>query len=407
MTASSGEGPEGLLTTVAGVARVQEHLRAAGLDGWLLYDFKDRNAIAHTLLGLGWTTRRGYVLIPAEGEPRMLCHGVEAAAWKHLPWPRQMYSSWEQMESGIRDLVGESRLLATETSPRSNVPYLDLLPAGIFQLLAETGVELVSSGDLVSTFYARWSKKQYDDHLVAGAIVKGLAREAFERAASAIREGTPLTEGALTRWINTELVARGAPIHADCIVAIGPSAADPHYHPGEGGETIDRGDLLLIDLWGGLSEDSAPADQTWMGFMGGSLPERLQAMWDAIRGARDAAISFLESRHAAGHVIKGYEVDDAARSVIVEAGFGDYVLHRTGHSIDTELHGRGPNLDNLEARDDRTLVPGVGFSIEPGIYVPGEAGLRTEVNVFMSEDGPEVTVDGPQESVFLLLDDDG
>jgi Xaa-Pro aminopeptidase len=219
-----------------------------------------------------------------------------------------------------------------------------------------------------------------------------------------VAAGETITEGALAEWIRHRLADEGTPAQADCIVAIGPRAADPHYDPGEVGEEIKRGDLLLIDLWGGIRDNTVPADQTWMGYMGERLPARFQELWDTVKGAREAAIEFLVDRTAAGEEIRGYEVDQAARDVIEGAGYGDAFIHRTGHSIDRDLHGRGPNLDNLETQDDRILVPGVGFSVEPGIYLPDDVGIRTEVNVFMGPAGPEVTVDGRQESVFLLLD---
>lgn len=393
---------QALLATEAGVAKVQAALREQGLDAWLLYDFKDRNPIGRALLGLEWTTRRGFALIPASGRPRLLIHAIERSSWRHLDWPKSSYSSWRQMEEGLRVLLHGSRRVAAETSERSAVPYLDLMPAGVRDLVLETGVELHSSGDLVSTFYAVWTPAQRREHGRASQLVKTLARDAFERASDHVARGQGITEGALASWIRTELARRGAPAQADCIVAIGPMAADPHYDPGETGQPIGAGDLLLIDLWGALHDDSVPADQTWMGFLGAELPPRLAELWDTVRAARDAVVDSLRSRHARGEVARGFEADDVARQVVADAGYGEYFIHRTGHSIDRDVHGRGPNLDNLETRDDRVLVPGAGFSVEPGIYIPGDVGLRTEINVFMGPDGPEVTVDEAQQDVFLL-----
>ena len=392
-----------LLTTKEGVARVQAALRERGLDGWLLYDFKDRNPIGRALLGLEWTTRRGFALVPAEGRPRLLIHAIEHSSWRQLDWPRESYSSRVQMAARLRDLLAGCTRVATETSARGDVPYLDLLPAGIRDVIVDTGVELHSSGDLVSTFYAVWTPVQREEHGRASELVKVLARDAFARAADHVSRGETLTEGVLATWIRDELVRRGAPVHADCIVAIGPKAADPHYDPGEVGEPIRRGDLLLIDLWGGFHEDSVPADQTWMGFMGSELPPRIAELWETLKAARDGVVESLQARWARGEVLRGFEGDDVARRIITDAGYGEYFIHRTGHSIDLDIHGRGPNLDNLETRDDRVLVPGVGFSVEPGIYIPDDVGLRTEINVYMGPDGPEVTVAEPQQDVFLLL----
>ena len=285
-----------LLATGDGVARVQAALRDMGLDGWLLYDFKDRNPIGRSLLGLEWTTRRGFALVPAEGRPRLLIHAIEHSSWRHLDWPRESYASRVEMVDRLRELLSGCARVATETSARADVPYLDLLPAG-----------------------------------------------------------------------------------------------------------IRAGDLLLIDLWGALHENSVPADQTWMGFMGSELPPRIAELWETVKAARDGVVESLRERWARGEVLRGFEGDDVARRIIARAGDGEYFIHRTGHSIDLDIHGRGPNLDNLETRDDRVLVPGVGFSVEPGIYIPDDVGLRTEINVYMGPQGPEVTVSRPQRDVFLLL----
>ena len=394
-----------LLATDEGVARVQEALRERDLDGWLLYDFKDRNPIGRSLLGLEWTTRRGFALVPATGRPRLLIHAIEHSSWRHLDWPRESYSSRQRMAEGLRALLAGCKRVATETSARGDVPYLDLLPAGIRDVITATGTELHSSGDLVSTFYAVWTPVQREEHGRASELVKTLARDAFARAADHISRGDGITEGALATWIRNELTRRGAPVHADCIVAIGPTAADPHYDPGEVGRPIRPGDLLLIDLWGAFHEDSVPADQTWMGFLGRALPPRIAELWETVKAARDGVVASLQERHARGEVLRGFEGDDVARGIITDAGYGEWFIHRTGHSIDRDIHGRGPNLDNLETRDDRVLVPGVGFSVEPGIYIPDDVGIRTEINVHMGPDGPEVTVDEPQQDVFLLLQD--
>ncbi len=394
-----------LLAGAEGVARVQAALRERGFDGWLIYDFKDRNPIGRSLLGLEWTTRRGFALVPADGEPRLLIHAIEHSSWRHLDWPKATYSSRQQMEQGLRELLDGCAKVAAETSSRGDVPYLDLIPAGMRDVILDTGVELCSSGDLVSTFYAVWTPAQREEHGRASQLVKTVAREAFARAARHVSRGETITEGALATWIRSELAALGAPSQTDCIVAIGRTAADPHYDPGAAGEPIGAGDLLLIDLWGACNDDSVPADQTWMGYLGSELPPRIAELWKIVKAARDGVVASLRERHARGEVIRGFEADDVARGIIAQAGYGEWFIHRTGHSIDRDIHGRGPNLDNLETRDDRILVPGVGFSVEPGIYIEGDIGIRTELNMHMGPDGPEVTVDEPQQDVFLLLKD--
>jgi Xaa-Pro dipeptidase len=383
---------------------VQRELQQLDLDGWLLYEFHGINRIAVSLLGLGKTTRRSFVLIPAEGEPVALIHAIEASSWRQWKFARRTYSGWRDMEAQLAELIAGKQRIAMEISPGGAVPGLDYVPAGTASVLLGHGLELVSSGDLVSRFHSAWTPKQLADHRSAAEIVASVARHAFTRAAKAVRAGKPTTEGALSEWIREQLRAKGLVEQMDCIVAIGPKAADPHYAPEGEGERITRDSVLLIDLWGAFPR-SVAADQTWMGFLGSSLDARTQEVWEAVRDARDAALAFLRERAKSGTEVRGYEVDDVARAVIRERGFGDNFVHRTGHSIDTELHGSGPNLDNLETQDDRILVPGVGFSVEPGVYLPDELGVRAEVNVYWGPKGPEVTPAEVQRDVFLLLDD--
>lgn len=395
---------DALLCTDEGIARVQEALRAEELDGWLLYEFHHINPIPVSLLGLGKTTRRAFVLIPAEGEPVALIHAIEASSWRHWPFARRTYSGWREMEEELAALVDGYGRLAMELSPGAAVPTLDYVPAGIAGVLLDLGVELASSGDLVSQFHSVLSEQQLDDHRKAAEIVRDVAHRAFERAADAIRADSPTTEGALSEWIVSELNAAGLVDHVSCIVAIGPRASDSHYAPVGDGETITRGNLLLIDLWGAFP-GSVPADQTWMAVMDSSVDARSREIWEAVRDARDAAVTFLRERFEAGEEVRGFEVDDVSRAVITERGYGEYFVHRTGHSIDTDLHGSGPNLDNLESRDDRRLLPGVAFSVEPGIYILDDIGVRSEINVHWGADGPEVTPARSQDELLVMLED--
>tara|TARA_A100001037_G_scaffold39139_2_gene30267 strand:+ start:25453 stop:26379 length:927 start_codon:yes stop_codon:yes gene_type:complete len=308
------------------------------------------------------------------------------------------------MEEKLGELVQGHDRLAMEVSPGAAVPTLDYVPAGIAGLILEHGVEIASSGDLVSAFHSVLSEGQLNDHKRASVIVKDVARAAFERAADALRSGNPTTEGALSEWIVQELQSQGLVDQVSCIVAIGPCASDSHYAPIGDGETINRGDLLLIDLWGAFM-GSVAADQTWMGVMASRVDARTQEIWEAVRDARDAALEFLRRRALAEKEVMGLEVDDVARGVIEDRGFGEFFVHRTGHSIDIDLHGSGPNLDNLESRDERKLIPGLAFSVEPGIYIENEIGVRSEVNVYWGEEGPEITPEGYQNEIFKLLDD--
>jgi len=395
-------GKTALLTNPEGVSRVQEALRERDLDGWLLYEFRGQNWISAELLGTGWTTRRSYVLVPDEGEPKALVHAIERAAWRHWPFPMETYAGWEEMESKLATLIGDRRRIATEFSPGAAVPTVDLVPAGTLEMLRAAGVEPVSSGDLISLFFSVWNAEQLREHRKTGEAIAKVARDSFAEAASAIRAGSPHTEGSLTRWILKEMNAAGVTVDPDTHVAVDAGAADPHYAPAGEGETIARGCVLLVDLWGRPDQDKVFADQTWMGVMAPEAPAKVQEVWDIVKRSRDAGVELLKQRAAAGEVVRGFEVDAVCRKVIADAGYGEYFIHRTGHSMDRKLHGSGPNLDNLETRDDRILVPGVGFSIEPGIYLEGDFGVRSEINVHFGEDGPEVTPVEIQQDLFLF-----
>ncbi len=385
------------------VAKVQSALRERGLDGWLFFDFRGLNPVANALVGLGWATRRSFALVPAEGEPVALIHAIEHSSWRHWPWATIDYTGWREMEAKLRELVAGRPRLAMEMSSRSRVPTLDRVPAGMLELFRSVGIEPVSSGDLVSTFYSVWSDEQLSEHRVSAETVRAVALDAFAKAADHVRQGTPLLEGQLGAWIRKELTSRGVGVGTDTHVAIGPNAADPHYDPRDAGALIVEGEVLLIDLWGKQTDGGVPADQTWMGILADSVPDKVQTIWEAVRGAREAGIEFLSSRHGAGEDVRGFEVDDVCRKFLVDAGFGDYFVHRTGHSMDLELHGSGPNLDNLETQDDRLLVPGVGFSIEPGVYLPNDVGIRSEINVHYGVRGPEVTPSKRQDEILILL----
>jgi Xaa-Pro dipeptidase len=400
---SSATPTESIFATQAGVARVQQALAESDLDGWLLCEYRGLNWIASSLLAVSGTTRRAFVLVPREGQPRLLLHAIEASAWRHWPWEREVYAGWREMEAKLAALVGGHGKLAMEVSPGSAVPTVDAVPWGMVEMLRGVGVEPVSSQDLISFFHSVWSEAQLVEHRRAAEIIAKVAHDGFRRAADAVRKGTPTTEGALNRWIVEEMASRGVGVDQDAHVAVGPGAADPHYAPAGEGRTIERDQVLLIDLWGRTSATAVAADQTWMGWVGERVPDEVGRVWDIVRDSRDAAVEFLKRQHAAGAEVRGFEVDDVSRAVIDSAGFGSYFVHRTGHSIDTRLHGSGPNLDNLESRDERRLLPGVGFSVEPGIYLPDRFGIRSEINVHWGAQGPEVTPQRIQTELPALL----
>lgn len=382
---------------------LQRALRELDLDGWLLYDLYARNPVAGGMLGMGEQKRRYFVLVPAEGEPHALIHGIEEGPWAAWPWSKRIYVGWRELDEALDELLGDGTRVAMETSAGDAVPALDLVPAGVVDLVRAAGAEVVSSGDLISRFYARWTAQGLASHLRAAEVLAETAHETFERVASAVRAGEEPTEGGVRAWVIERLAAGGCGVGPDCIVANGVHAADPHYSAQGAGAPLRRGDLLLLDLWAKESDEAIYADQTWMAYLGEAVPERVGPLWTAVRDGRDAAVAFLREQWAAGRPVQGCEVDDVTRGLITERGFGDAFIHRTGHSIDHATHGMGPNIDNIETRETRRLIPGIGFSIEPGIYLAGDVGLRTEINVYLGVDGPEVTTPRPQSEIPALL----
>jgi Xaa-Pro dipeptidase len=383
---------------------LQSALDKAGFDGWLLYDFHGLNPVAVGMLELpGMTTRRFFVYIPRTGAPVAITHAIEQGPWLGWPpsWQKEKYSSWRALESLLVGLVGGKRV-AMEYSPGDAVPYLDRVPAGVIEMVRNAGATVVSSADLVSAFYAVWNDDQRASHERAARAVSTIGQEAIRLAGSRADSARPMTEYALQSWIKERFEAGGLETDHGPIVAIGPNAANPHYEPtADSSATIKRGDILLVDLWA-REKKGVFADQTWMGSLG-TPSERDTKIWLAVRDARDAAISLLRERLDARKPVRGGEVDDAARAVITKRGFGEFFFHRTGHSIDPrDLHGSGPHIDNLETREERTLIPGVGFSIEPGIYFTSDVGMRSEVNGFIGAEGLLITPSDYQKELLIV-----
>lgn len=376
-------------------AALREALATAGADGWLLYAFHGMNPVAARVLELeGLNTRRLFVLLPREGDPVAVAHRIELGPLADFPGKVLPYARWEELHAALGSVVAGKRL-AMEISPEDAVPYLDRVPFGVVELLRRLGATIVPSGAMVSRFASAWTAAETEDHRFAAEVLADVARAELARA---VREGgSSLTETALQARVVQAAEARGLAFDTLPIVGFGPNSANPHYEPHAGKDAALRaGDVVLLDLWAGRRLTTVFADQTWMGFAGERVPEKVEQVWTTVRDARDAAIAAVRDAAAAGHPIAGYEADRAARGVIEAAGFGDRFVHRTGHSIDRDLHGSGPHLDDYETHDDRRLIPGVGFSVEPGIYLPGEFGVRSEVNMHWGSDGPQVTPGKPQ-----------
>jgi Xaa-Pro aminopeptidase len=361
---------------------VQSAIAGADADGWLLYDFRGLNPIASSMLRLeGMVSRRVFGWIPREGTPVAIEHAIEAGTWAHWPpaWTRRVYASWRSLESELAALVGGKRVLM-EYSPGDAVPVVDRVPAGVLEMVRAAGADVITSKDLVSRFFAVWTDAERASHERAAEHIARIAKAAFVKAGESVRAGKPLAEYQLKEWILGEFTSCGLSTDHGPNVSAAENTANPHYEPTAAAAWVFKhGDVLLIDLFA-TESGGVYADQTWMASVGPPSARVLQ-VWTTVRDARDAAIRLLKERVSTGTPVKGADADDAARGVIDTAGFGKYFTHRTGHSMDARaLHGSGPNLDNLETRDDRALIPGVGFSIEPGIYFPGEFGVRSEVN---------------------------
>ena len=390
LTARTRRQPDAAATaavlTPATLPALQRALAEADLDGWLLYDFQGNNPISGGLMALeGFISRRVFVLVPREGVPRALGHAIEAGPWRRWPpdWPRATYSAWRELESALAGMVRGKRI-AMEYSAGDAVPYLDRVPAGVLEMVRAAGAkEVVSSGELVTRFYAAWSDAGLASHLRAAETIAAIARDAFALAGERARSARRATEYELVQWILERFDRAGLSTDHGPSVCAGESSANPHYEASaERSREIREGEVLLIDLWA-TEPAGVYADQTWMAFVG-TPTDRAAEVWTAVRDARDAAIRLVEGASRDGRSLRGADVDDAARQVIESRGYGQYFTHRTGHSIDPrDLHGSGPHLDNLETRDERLLVPGVAFSIEPGIYIPGRIGMRSEVNVYI------------------------
>jgi len=382
---------------------VQRALADAGVDGWLLYDFRGLNPIAGGLLRLeGMTTRRAFAFVPTRGTPVAMMHAIEQGPWRHWPreWSSEIYASWRSLESLLtRHLSGKR--VAMEYSAGDAVPYLDRVPAGVIEMVREAGATVASSGELVTRFYATWNAEHIASHERAAEEIATIARDAMTTVGERARGSEPLAEHELMSWIRDRFRRAGLTTDHGPNVSAGANAANPHYEPsGESPRMIRPGDIVLIDLWAREDPDGVWADQTWMASIGKPSAES-SAIWDAVRDARDAAIALVRAKAKAGEPLRGADVDDAARTVIEQRGYGEYFTHRTGHSIDSrDLHGSGPHLDNLETREERLLVPGVAFSIEPGVYIPGKIGMRSEVNVYLTPGEAVVT---PREYQHELL----
>ena len=388
------------------IPAIQRALSADRLDGWLLYDFHGSNPIAARLAGLTggghMTTRRWYYLIPSSGQPTGLVHAIERHNLDQLPGAKVVYAGREQLEAGLTQLLAGRTRIAMEYSPKGAIPYLSRVDAGTAEAVRARGVEILSSGDLVQQFEAAWSPAQLATHQAASAALYRIKDRAFEQAAAALRAGRTLSEYDLQQqmvgWFGEEgLVSDSPPV-----VAVGGNAGNPHYLPGAtGSRPIVPDEVLLLDLW---AKQNAPgsvfADITWVGVTSARVPPEPARAFEAVAGARDAAVALVAEAARGGRDVRGWEADRAARQVLEQAGFTAQILHRTGHSLGESVHGNGVHLDDYETHDDRRILPGTGFTVEPGVYFDS-FGIRSEINVYRAERDAIVT--GARQDALVTL----
>jgi Xaa-Pro dipeptidase len=373
---------------------IQSALAQRKLDAWLFYDHHRRDPIAYRVLGLpagAMVSRRWFYVVPAQGEPVKLVHRIEAGSLDALPGARRQYSSYQELASNLEAMLAPHKKVAMQYSPNNLIPYIGLVDAGTVELVRSFGVEVVTSGDLVAQFEATWTPEQIESHLSAGKKIDAITAAAFQEIGRRVRNGGT-HEHAMQQWILEAFAREGLETDDPPIVAVNANSGNPHYGPRPGASApIRQGDFVLLDIWAKeMTPDAVYYDITWTGFVGAAPPERQREIFAIVRDARDAGVKAVQDAVSRGRRIAGWEVDRATRDHIERAGFGRYFTHRTGHSIGTDVHGNGANMDDLETRDEREIVPNSCFSVEPGIYLP-EFGVRSEVDVLVRPGSAEVT----------------
>lgn len=387
---------------------IQKALKERGFDGWLFYDFHNRDAIAARILQMDtkrFASRRWFYYIPADGEPQKLVHSIEPWRCDHLPGKKNIYLPWQQQHQLLKEILGDAKKIAMQYSPMNAIPYVSIVDGGTIDLVRGFGVEVASSADLVSIFESHLSMADYESHCRAGESMQYIKDSAFKEIARRMKEGNPPTEYEIYEYMISLYKEQNMVCEDGPIVAINEHAADPHFEPRKDITTkMKEGDLVLIDLWAKKNEPGAIYyDITWMGYIGTEVPEKLENIFQIARSGRLAALNLVTERFAENKPVCGMEVDDACRKVIDDAGYGQYFIHRTGHNIGEEVHGNGCHIDNLETKDERVIIPGTCFSVEPGIYMPEEKiGFRTEIDVFVTDEG-KVEVSGLMQDTIIPI----
>ncbi|MBA3241507.1 MAG: aminopeptidase P family protein [Acidobacteria bacterium] len=403
----------------ARVAEIQTALREAKLDGWLFYDFRRSDPLAYRILRLddkSLTTRRWFYFIPVVGEPVKIVHSIERFKLDSLPGRKVIYRRWQELHAAVREALTTGglksrrvllRQIAMQYSPQNDIPYVSRVDAGTIELVRSfPGTSIVTSADLVQQFEAVWTPEQHASHTEAADKIHRIIMESFAEIARRVRAGAPVNEYDIQQFMVRRYAEEGLTSDGDDPnVSVGPNSANPHYQPdAKTHSPIRRGDFVLFDVWAKLKKPGAVyADQTWTGYVGETVPAEYTRIFNIVREARDSATDFVRAATREGRVIRGAQVDDASRAVIERAGFGEQFTHRTGHSIGEEVHGNGAHIDNLETRDSRRIIARTSFSIEPGVYLEGKFGVRSEINVYVGDRDIEVTGGPVQTEVVAIL----
>lgn len=391
------------------ITKIQNILKVRNIDGWLLFDFRGSNDLALEILGIkkeSHLTRRFFYFIPKTGTPSKIVNAIEEHNLTHLPGNKLSFSSHNSLREHLANALSGSKTIAMEYSPMNAIPYLSKIDAGTLELVKTFGVEIVSSADLITQFTALWTPEQYEENVSVAKELVETASDAFNFIKNKMLAGYTLTEYSVQQFIMDEFKRKDLITDFPPIVGVNENSANPHYAPDETiFKEIKKNDFVLIDLWAKRPNDSSVwSDITWVGFVGDSVPEKYVKIWKIVKNSRDAAFALVDERFRSNVPVYGYEVDDASRKVIEDAGYGKYFIHRTGHSITTTLHGSGPHMDNYETKDERRLLPSTSFSIEPGIYLTGDFGIRSEIDVFIHPDGKVEQTSGiKQEEVIAIL----
>ena len=386
------------------LSAIQRALRERDIDAWLFYDHHHRDPIAYRVLGLPETlmaTRRWYYLIPAKGEPSKLVHKIEAGHLDSLPGAKKQYAGWQELFDGLKQMLAAHRDIAMQYSPNNIVFTVSMVDAGTADLIRGLGKNIVSSADLVAQFEATWSEEQIKTHFEARDAIDAITAEAFKEIGRCVRNGGT-TEHEIQNWFKEAFARENLVTDDPPIVAVNANSGNPHYEPSAAHPVpIREGDFVLLDVWAKKKKAGAVYyDITWVGIVGKSPSDRQQEIFKIVREARDLGVKAVQDAVAARKSIAGWQVDQAVRGHIKKSGYGDYFIHRTGHSIGTEVHSNGANMDDLEIHDERRILPNSCFSIEPGIYLP-EFGVRSEVNVLVRATSAEVTGRIQQEIVTI------